>query len=260
MPRTLPKKSLGQNFLINPLLAQKMAGLLNAGPDNSILEIGPGHGALTKYLLAAPHKDILLLEKDRLLAGERRDDAAKQARIINMDAMAFAWERLAAKDRWLLIGNLPYNIASPLIWDIVSRCRGYEKAAFMVQKEVAQRLTATPGSGIYGALSVWVQCHARPRLEFCLKPGSFFPPPKVDSAVVSFIPLPNPPQHQDRLKQVLDLCFQNRRKQLGGIFKKAGLEYLGDALRQAGRPESLRPENLDCGDYLRLARLLSQYS
>ena len=175
------------------------------------------------------------------------------------DALRFDWRRISPEHPWKVIGNLPYNVASPLIWDIVSRAEGLKRAVFMVQKEVGQRLAAAPGNGHYGALSVWVQSYARPRLEFVVGPGAFSPPPKVDSAVLSFEPLPPEaqPAHPKALARLLRICFQQRRKQLGGIFRRAGLPQMERALDQAGLAPSLRPEALSTDDFQRLSSFLA---
>ena len=184
------KKSLGQHFLRREEICDRIAALLLPQAEDRVLEIGPGPGALTRALEAAPHACLLLLEKDRHWAAERQRQAAPRTQAVLTDALRFDWRRISPERPWKVIGNLPYNVASPLIWDIVSRAEGLKRAVFMVQKEVGQRLAAAPGNGHYGALSVWVQSYARPRLEFVVGPGAFSPPPKVDSAVLSFEPLP----------------------------------------------------------------------
>ncbi len=253
-----PKKSLGQNFLVNQGICERIVKLLPLAPESLVLEIGPGAGALTKYLAQAPHAALLLLEKDRELAKTLGVLADGKTDIVNADAMKFDWSRLNSLGVWNICGNLPYNVASPLIWDILAKA-SYAKTVFMVQKEVAQRFAAKPGTGAYGALTVWAGCHARPRLEFTVAPGNFRPMPKVDSAVVSFTPLPVDqwPQNPRALKKLLDLCFQNRRKQLGGIFRKHGQQSLLQALEELGLAPSLRPENLSCQDYMNLAGAIS---
>lgn len=241
------KKSLGQHFLISPAICQRIAGLMRLAPEDQVLEIGPGAGALTQFLV--PHRTLWLIEKDRHWASQH----SGATRVLTMDALDFDWQTLAG--RWKLAGNLPYNIASPLIWNIVSSCSSYDLAVFMVQKEVGVRICANPGSRLYGALSVWVQCHAQVRLEFTVKPGSFKPPPKVDSAVVSFQPLASLPGQPEALNQILQICFQARRKQLGGIFRK--FPALEAALAALGIDPRLRPEDLARQDFLALAAVIA---
>lgn len=257
MPQNLPaKKSLGQHYLHNPELCRKIALLLQQKETDQIIEIGPGPGGLTRSLLALPHKRLLLLEKDNHWAEEWQKN--KDVEIIHADALRFDWASLNPNDNWKLIGNLPYNIASPLVWDVVGQCRNWKRAVFMTQKEVAERFCAAPNSRKYGALSVWVQCHARVKLEFSVSPGAFLPPPKVDSAVTSFEPLSNAPRHTKELKMLLDVCFQQRRKQLGSIFKRSIYPFMLDWLAQLGIPATCRPENLTCSEFLSLAERLNK--
>lgn len=249
------KKSLGQHFLRREEICARIAALLLPQAEDCVLEIGPGPGALTRALEAVPHTRLLLLEKDRHWAAQRQEQAGPRTQAVLTDALRFDWRRISPQRPWKVIGNLPYNVASPLIWDIVSRARGLTRAVFMVQKEVGQRLAADPGNGHYGALSVWVQSHARPRLEFVVGPGAFTPPPKVDSAVLSFEPLPSAqrPKQPEALARLLRICFQQRRKQLGGIFRRAGLPVLEAALEEAGLAPTLRPEALSPDSFQHLA-------
>lgn len=243
------KKSLGQHFLISDGICRRIVDLADPQADDQLLEIGPGPGALTRFLEISPHKQLLLIEKDSWWAKDR----SQSAETLAMDALQFDWGSLEGS--WKLIGNLPYNIASPLIWDILGKCRCYSRAVFMVQKEVGERICASPDSRQYGALSVWAQCHAQTRLQFIVPPGAFRPPPKVDSAVVLFLPLSNPPEYPEQLNSLLKICFQRRRKQIGNIFRSWNIKPLLAALSTLGLDPALRPENLSCGDFLSLARL-----
>ncbi|HIV64983.1 MAG TPA: ribosomal RNA small subunit methyltransferase A, partial [Candidatus Mailhella excrementigallinarum] len=211
-------------------------------------EIGPGPGALTRYLRESVCSRLTLLEKDDRFAALHSSCPRPGLQVIHGDALTYPWEKLAAPCR--IVGNLPYNIASPLMWDIVSRTRGYVRAVFMIQKEVADRILAEPGSKTYGALSVWIQSYAVPRKGFIVRPGAFSPPPKVDSAVITLAPLPRTdfPRDAAALATLLKICFQQRRKQLQRILRShfseenilASLEESGIA--PARRPETLTPE------------------
>lgn len=254
--RPKPKKALGQHFLRDERVCIRIARLLELEEKDELVEIGPGPGALTRFLQSAPHKSLILLEKDKYWATERARLADKKTTALEADALFFDWTSLRG-DGWKITGNLPYNIASPLIWDILSTCPGMKLAVFMVQKEVGERLAARPGNGAYGALSVWAQSHASAKLEFKIGPGAFYPPPRVDSAVVKFRPLPQAelPGEPESLKRLLRLCFQNRRKQLGGIFKRANAPILLEGLLELGIPETMRPENLDPKVFQQLAEI-----
>ncbi|MDR2076765.1 MAG: 16S rRNA (adenine(1518)-N(6)/adenine(1519)-N(6))-dimethyltransferase RsmA [Desulfovibrio sp.] len=233
-----PRKSLGQHFLKDANIARKIVRALDIGPKDSVLEIGPGAGALTEIVRERNPARFVLLEKDAYWARERMDKG--RVSVILADALAFAWERFS--DPWKFLGNLPYNVASPLIWELVSRSPGFAGAVFMVQKEVGLRLAAGPGKAAYGALSVWVQSFTVPRLEFFVPPQVFFPRPKVDSAVLSLSPRAPRPFSPAALARTLRLCFQNRRKQLGTTIRAAGGE--ARLLEDLGIDPRLRPEAL----------------
>ncbi|MBO4300371.1 MAG: 16S rRNA (adenine(1518)-N(6)/adenine(1519)-N(6))-dimethyltransferase RsmA [Desulfovibrio sp.] len=249
------KKSLGQHFLIRDDICKHIAALLLPQKNDRLIEIGPGPGALTRALEAQPHECLLLLEKDNYWAEVRQRSARLHTQTVLMDAMCFDWRRIQQGSPWKITGNLPYNIASPLIWDSLSLSAGWQRAVFMVQKEVGQRLAASPGSKKYGALSVWVQSFAKPQVEFIVRPGAFNPPPKVDSAVLSFTPLPvdKRPHFPAVLAKLLRVCFQQRRKQLGGIFKRSNMPGLVEALNHTRIDKDLRPEALTVMDFQRLA-------
>lgn len=248
------KKSLGQHFLKHDHICDRIAALVQAAADDWIIEIGPGPGALTRAVERLPHARLFLLEKDDRFARERQQEAADNTQAILTDALRFPWARLSPARSWKIIGNLPYNVASPMIWDMAAQCRALRRAAFMVQKEVGQRLAAAPGNGHYGALSVWVQSYWKPRMEFIVGPGAFSPPPKVDSAVLSFAPLPqeNLPRHPEALARLIKLFFQQRRKQLGSIARRAPWPGVLEALEEAGIDVRLRPEQLAVTDFQRI--------
>lgn len=241
------KKSLGQHFLKDGRAAGRIVDLLRIAPGDRILEIGPGPGALTGLLAAASPSRLILVEKDAYWAGRHVTGAPQVGtapEVRNEDAMDFPWESLAGP--WKIISNLPYNVGSPLIWEIVSRTPELARAVFMVQKEVAERLCARPGTKAYGALSVWVQSHVSVEWGFVVGPGAFSPPPKVDSAVVAFTPLEaaRRPEDPEALAATLKCCFQHRRKQLQSLLRKAGAADAAGVLSRLGIAPEARPETL----------------
>ena len=253
------KKSLGQHFLRDESVVRRIVDLLRPEEDDQIMEIGPGPGALTALLRPLPWKRLLLLEKDDHYAAEHAARPLPGRDVVAGDALAYPWESL--EGAWKIAGNLPYNVASPLMWDIVCRTPHLARAVFMVQKEVGDRLTARPGTKDYGALSVWVQSFVTTRRGFVIGPSAFSPPPKVDSAVVVFEPLPaeRRPEHPDRLSRLVKMCFQQRRKQLQGILRRALPDiFTPQMLTDLGIDPGQRPETLTVEQFRKLAdRLFS---
>ena len=252
----LAKKSLGQNFLVDSNVAYKIISHLDVQPQDKVLEIGPGQGALTFKLLELT-PDLTVIEKDFKLAAHIKS-FKPEIDVIVMDVMDFAWQALAGEYNWKLIGNLPYNIASPLIWDLVSGCYSCKRAVFTVQKEVAQRIVAKPGSKKYGAISVWVQSFVVPKLLFSIGSQVFRPRPKVDSAVISMDPVPQEKRFDcpQKLANLLHLCFQQRRKQLGTILKRHWTPVMSRWIASHGLDTRVRPEQLSPGQFQELALLL----
>lgn len=248
------KKSLGQNFLQDKNIARKIVEAIGIEAGDHVIEIGPGPGMLTRLILEARPARLTVVEKDDAMAAQWAAEAAGQPvplEVLHADALRLDWASYQQPVK--LAGNLPYNVASPLMWDILSRAAGFKRAVFMVQKEVAQRIVAQAGSAAYGALSVWLQSFARPRLEFVVPPQVFKPRPKVDSAVVSFEPLPahERPQKPEVLSYLLKMFFQQRRKQLGGILRAHG--YLPELLNDYGISQASRPENVTVVQYRALS-------
>ncbi len=241
------KRSLGQNFLADPNIARKIVAAVDIRPGDNVLEIGPGRGALTQIALARGPARYVALEMDNALAGAL-EAAHPQLEVVRGDAMSYPWAGLTAGSSWKIFGNLPYNIASPLIWDILGQA-DFERAVFMVQLEVAQRLTAKFGGRQYGALSAFIQNHATGELLFKVPPQVFRPQPKVTSAVVRFFLRDGRPDAKENelLSRTLRTCFQQRRKQLGTILKSQGFLQILNDIRTIGidpvqRPETLAPE------------------
>jgi len=245
-----PKRSLGQNFLNDPNTAAKIVATLGIAPADTVIEIGPGRGALSGFILDAHPKAYLALEKDRDLAA-RLAHAHPESSVALIDAMRLDWTRLDRLPGVKLIGNLPYNIASPLLWDLSAGSCRFSRGVFMVQHEVARRLAASPGGREYGALTAWVAGFTR--VEYCFKvpPTVFRPRPKVDSAVVALTPLPPDERPGDpaALSRLLKLLFSLRRKQLGGILKhfwddEVAAYFAREGIEQRDRPENLSPKQL----------------
>jgi 16S rRNA (adenine1518-N6/adenine1519-N6)-dimethyltransferase len=250
------KRSLGQNFLVDPNIVRKIVAAADIRPADAVLEIGPGRGALTDAILSAKPRLAIALEKDRELAPALAE-AYPRLEVINADALRFGWERLHALAPIKVLGNLPYNVASPIMWDFVSQARGWERAVFMVQHEVGRRLVAEPGTADYGALSVWIRSFARVEYLFKVPPTVFRPRPKVDSAVIGFRPLPDDvlPSSPEALANLVKYCFQRRRKRIAGTLKAHFGGMIAEFLEEAGLPPGARPENLSPEHFQRLSSL-----
>ena len=244
MPRA--KRRLGQHFLSDPRILDRIADALGAGPDDTVLEIGPGPGGLTAALAERAGR-VIAIEKDRELVPGLRE-RFPGAHVVEGDALDLDWHALAGA-RFLVAGNIPYNITSPLIDKALEPPRP-GRIVFLVQKEVADRVTAPPGGSAYGALSVGVQAVARAERLFTVSAGSFHPRPKVDSAVLRLTPLDQPLVGDDglgRFRRLVVGVFAYRRKQLGrGLRELTGwpADRVEAALARAGANPQARPETL----------------
>jgi 16S rRNA (adenine1518-N6/adenine1519-N6)-dimethyltransferase len=256
--RPFAKRSLGQNFLVDPNTAAKIVRALEPCVGEPVLEIGPGRGALTRHLLELGMKPVLL-EMDSDLAAELKSEWP-QAEVVIGDAKRFAYERLERAGIAKVIGNLPYNVASVIIWELVRSIGRFSRVVVMVQKEVAGRIVSDPGSKQYGILSVWVQSFVKPTLLFDVAPTVFKPQPKVRSTVLLFTPSPQgllPDLAPQALARTLHLCFQQRRKQLGTILKGRLTPEVDRWMAVRGIEPRDRPETLTPVLFQELARILA---
>ena len=252
------KRRLGQHFLTDPRLLGRIADALGAGPQDTVLEIGPGPGGLTAALAARAGR-VVAIEKDADLVPALRARVPR-AEIVQGDALALDWQAVAG-ERFLVAGNIPYNITSPLI-DKALDPPTPERIVFLVQKEVADRVTAAAADPEYGALSVGVQAVARAERLFTVSAGAFQPRPQVDSAVLRLTPLGEPlvrPEHQAQFRRLAVGLFGFRRKQmLRALRELTGwpAERARAALDDAGISPEVRPEVLSPGTFVRLQRAL----
>jgi 16S rRNA (adenine1518-N6/adenine1519-N6)-dimethyltransferase len=252
------KRRLGQHFLSDPRLLGRIADALAAGPADTVLEIGPGPGGLTAALAERAGR-LVAIEKDRDLVPALRA-RYPSATIVEGDALELDWAALAGP-RFLVTGNIPYNITSPLLDKALQPPRP-ARIVFLVQKEVADRVGAAPGTEAYGALSVGVQAVARAERLFTVPAGAFHPRPKVDSAVLRLTPLASPVVGDDEVgpfRRLVVGLFGFRRKQLGrGLRELTGWEpeRAEAALARAGIAASVRPETVSPAAFAALLRAL----
>lgn len=264
MPRA--RKSLGQNFLVDANIQRRIVEALGAGPGDDVLEIGPGTGALTRHLAGAVRRLVAIELDDRLVASLRREFAgAPGVEIVHADALGLDLAELVEDVAALkVVGNIPYNITTPLIFWLIERPVRPARIVLMVQKEVADRILAEPGRKAYGALSVGVRAVAAVERLFPVGRGAFRPIPEVDSAVVRIEPFRPPPltaAEERDLRALTRAAFTWRRKQIQRILRSAPGYGLGpgevDAVgRAAGIDVNARPEALAPEAFIRLARAL----
>lgn len=260
-----PKRSLGQNFLVDPNLQRAIVSALDVRPTDEVLEIGPGTGALTRHLLGLPRR-LVLVELDRELAGRlgeelggRPEVTLVRGDILDTDIAELAEDISALK----VIGNIPYNRTSPIVFRLLERPRPAE-IVIMVQREVGERMLAAPGSRTYGALSVGVRIVARVERVLRVRRTAFRPVPRVDSVVVRIRPFHPPRISATREKAVRVLtraAFQRRRKQLQRILRDAPAYRLdrravAEVETCSGLDLTLRPEALAPEDFVRLAEVV----
>lgn len=260
-------KSMGQNFLIESWVPRDIAAASGAGPGTGVLEVGPGIGPLTRELSALADR-VVAVELDRSLLpileetlADRDNVEVVSGDVMKLDLRALAGEKLAGLCP-LVCANLPYNITTPVITAFLEAgC--FAEITVMIQREVARRICAAPGTADYGAFSVFCQYHARPELLFDVPPECFLPAPKVTSSVVRLVPRPAPEEVDDpeHFFRVVKAAFAQRRKTLlnglaaafGGQFTKEELQTI---LLSCGLPGDVRGERLSIPEFAALSRAL----
>ncbi|SDT03374.1 16S rRNA (adenine(1518)-N(6)/adenine(1519)-N(6))-dimethyltransferase RsmA [Pseudomonas oryzae] len=253
------RKRFGQNFLHDAGIIHRILRAIHARPGEHLLEIGPGQGALTEGLIGSGAKlDVIELDQDLVPLLRLRFGLNPNFTLHQGDAMKFDFSSLVSGDDKLrVVGNLPYNISTPLIFHLLAHAGVIADMHFMLQKEVVERLAAEPGGGDWGRLSIMVQYHCRVEHLFNVGPGAFNPPPKVDSAIVRLVPhavLPHPAQDVRLLERVVREAFNQRRKTLRNTLKQL---LPAAAIEAADVDGSLRPEQLDLAAFVRLADQLA---
>ncbi len=252
----IPRKRFGQNFLTDDTVLYNIIRVIDPQPKDTMVEIGPGLAAMTRLLLEGVEQ-MHVVELDRDLV-ERLKKSFDPKRLIihSADALQFDFSSIPVPtgSKLRVVGNLPYNISSPLLFHLAEMAQHVQDQHFMLQKEVVERMVAEPGSKTYGRLSVMLQWRYHMELMFVVPPTAFDPPPRVDSAIVRMIPLPNPlPCDQAKLEKVVLQAFSQRRKVirncLSGMFAESDL-------LEAGVDPQARPETIPLEQYVALANRL----
>jgi len=253
------RKRFGQNFLHDERIIQRILHAINAREGEHLLEIGPGQGALTQGLLSSgAHLDVIELDRDLIAPLSLRFGSNRNFRLHQGDALAFDLAQVqGGAGRLRVVGNLPYNISTPLIFHLLASLHLIHDMHFMLQKEVVERLAAAPGSGDWGRLSVMVQYWCEVSHLFNVPSSAFRPQPKVESAIVRLRPhavLPHPAKDVQQLQRVLREAFGKRRKTLRNSLSAL---LSADAIAAAAVDASLRAEQLSVADFVRLSDQLS---
>jgi len=250
------KKNLGQHFLTDAYSIEQIIHAIRPQPGQHLVEIGPGQGALTLPLLQR-HGTMTAIELDRDLISPLTARAEKigTLHLIQGDVLTVDFTQLANGRMLRLLGNLPYNLSSPILFHALQHAAVIGDMTFMLQKEVVQRMAAPPGSKVYGRLSVMVQAYCEVTPLFEVPPHAFSPPPKVDSAVMRLVPRASETRnipHPSRFSQIVKAAFGQRRKTLrnalGGVCTPAQLSAVGIAA-------SARAEQVEVAAFLRLATI-----
>ena len=250
------RRALGQHFLLDLHLTARIATLAGDLSGRHVVEVGPGPGGLTRALLASPAADVTAIEVDprAVAAVQELAEAEPRLRVVAGDALDIDLTALVPSPR-VIVANLPYNIATPLLVGWLRQAASWERLTLMFQLEVAERICAAPGSSAYGRLAVLTQWTGTPAILTQIPPAAFWPPPKVVSAVIGFRPHPEQPAPDlfATMERVTAAAFGQRRKMLRGSLRALGGEAL---LAEAGIAPDRRAETLGIGEFDRLARLV----
>ena len=245
-----PKKKWGQNFLRNRGAVERIVAAVDAAPDEVVVEIGPGEGVLTEKLVALPNR-VIAVEIDPQLAARLRAKFGDRLELRHEDAVDAKYP----EEPYRAVGNLPYNVGTPILRRVIAdpHCR---RAVFMLQKEVADRVVAKPGTEAYGFLTLYVQAFASAKILMTLEPKSFYPPPKVRSAVVVLDPRdPGLASPRELVLDLVSTSFRMRRKKLVNNltgWRDLTREEVLERMRAAGIDENARAETLSLEAFDRL--------
>ncbi len=249
-----PRKRLGQHFLHDPGVIRRIVAAVDPRPEDRLLEIGPGLGAITLPLLeAAGRLDAVEIDRDLAAALEERTRGRGELRLHVGDALRFDLEGLPGGEPIRVVGNLPYNISTPLLFRLLAAHRRIRDLHLMLQREVVERMQAGPGGREYGRLSVMTQLRCRVEPLFTIGRGAFRPPPKVESAFVRLVPLRTPPvavADEARFAKLVTHVFSRRRKTLRNALRGLLEET---EIRALGLDPGLRPERLSLAEFARLS-------
>jgi len=250
------RKALGQHFLVDKNILRRIVHVISPESDDRIIEIGAGKGALT-FALARTGAEILALEKDKAMIPSLRKRDHPNLTVLEEDALRVAFGDLFQGRQGKIVGNLPYAISSPLLFKVLEEKESVSLCVFLLQKEVAQRVCALPGTKKYAPLSILFQNDFEARMHFSVRPSSFSPPPLVESALISLKkrsePLSSIP-HQEGFVSFLKGAFRSRRKKLANNLKALDIpaSRIKIAYLACGIDENIRPEQVSLSRFVAL--------
>jgi len=257
---TKPRKRFGQHFLAQPATAERIVASADLEESDVVVEVGPGLGALTQFILPKV-RTLHLVELDRDLANYLQtatQHLQDRVHVNQQDILTFDFQSLSRLEekRLVVMGNLPYNITSPLVFYLLDCIEAIKRGVFMVQKEVGERLTAAPGTKTYGVLSVLLGVYAKACKLFSVGPQQFYPQPQVDSLVIR-IDFPEAAQISGlsfkKFRAIVNLAFQQRRKTLRSSLKSLDAKGIEQAFKMSDINPQRRPETLTPEEFLKLA-------
>lgn len=251
------RKRFGQNFLQDTNVIHQIVMAISVQPSDHIVEIGPGQGAITEPLLATGCAlDVIELDRDLVSTLSQQFSGANNFNLHSADALAFDFSSLSTGEKLRVVGNLPYNISTPLLFHLLENAPNIQDMHFMLQREVVNRMQAVPGNKQYGRLSIMIQLHCEVEALFDVSPESFFPPPKVMSSIVRLTPHPTQKYAISNTKlfeKLVSEAFSQRRKTIRNSLKNSCSE---DQLNAVNINPTLRAEDLSIDDFVRLTHYL----
>ncbi|HEU5281557.1 MAG TPA: 16S rRNA (adenine(1518)-N(6)/adenine(1519)-N(6))-dimethyltransferase RsmA [Gammaproteobacteria bacterium] len=256
----IPRKRFGQHFLCDQSVIHRIVHAIAPSRGEHLIEIGPGQGAMTLPLMKQMHEmEVIELDRDLIDELSSRVQPFGRLQVHNQDVLTFDFTAARSDDRLLrVVGNLPYNISTPLIFHLLDHAAVIKDMVFMLQKEVADRLAAAPGSHAYGRLSVMVQYHCEATHLFDVAPSAFYPPPKVQSSIIRLRPYAKRPcvaNDEKHFETLVKAAFATRRKTLRNNLKTMVPDELWTVLNI---DPGLRAEVLPVSDFVRLSNALTE--
>ena len=254
----MKKSRLGQNFLLDPSIAERIVDASGVASDDTVIEIGPGHGIMTRFI-AERAKELIAIELDKrlFLHLQKAFVAYSNITLINKDVMKHDFGQ---HEPFKVIANIPYYITTPIIFKLIEEKNNLRSMTLTIQKEVAKRIVAQPGNKQYGVLSLMVQFYGRTDMLFTIPAGAFKPKPKVDSAVIKIERHLKPPvdvASEDIFRRIIKTSFANRRKMLSNTLKAVHPD-IKTIMNEINIDPSRRPETLSMEEFARLSNAIEK--